>query len=341
MATATLLPSNEVAFSNNEIILDDTQNLDLSSNVASVTSFVSSIGDTTTTLTKQVQLVASQTGGKITLKNSVLPTVSVSLPDRIKISGPATWDNIITPPRQISTSGTAPSGFQTPTVSIQVGSPDVVLVFDTSVTILLTGTTGQTAYKLPGQNTWTLISTCLGTYDNPTDPPLNGECSVSNGVDTKIVTFHFTEFTALSTISATTTSPATPTTSPGTSNSGGGGGSRSSSSNSGTTSSSAGFAGKILPEGTVPEASTFPKWFQASLVTYWIENLISDYEFKNAVNYMLNENIIKIDIAEEKEVQLLDLAPSIKQLFKLWSLDKLSDSAIINIIKYYRTVGVW
>ncbi|WP_148313066.1 hypothetical protein [Nitrosopumilus adriaticus] len=341
MATATLLPSNEVAFSNNEITLDDTQNLDLSSNVASVTSFESSIGDTTTTLTKQVQLVTSQAGGKITLKNSVLPTVTVSLPDRIKISGPATWDNIITPPRQISTSGTVPSGFQTPTVSIQVGSQDVVLVFDTSVTILLTGTTGQTAYKLPGQNTWALISTCLGTYENPTDPPLNGECSVSNGVDTKIATFHFTEFTALSTISATTSSPATTTTSSGTASSSGGGGRTGVGSSGGSgSSSSAGFAGRLLPEGE-SQIRVFPNWFQTSLVTYWIEDSITDDEFKNAINYLLNKNIIKINVPSEQNVQLLDLAPSIKNLFKLWTMDKLTDSAIIKIITYYRAVGVW
>ncbi|MGY5148774.1 MAG: hypothetical protein ACW9W3_01790 [Candidatus Nitrosopumilus sp. bin_68KS] len=337
VATAYLLPEGETAIANDEVVLNDNSNLNLSENVIVVDQTTKSIGGIDVNLTQKVKFIATKgTGIKIT--NTQLSSITVSIPDKTTMSAPSSWNGKITPPKQITTSGTIPSGFQTPTTSIQVGSPDVILIFDKSVTIILEGTTGQTAYKLPGQTSWILISTCLGTYDNPTDPPVDGECSISNGVDTKIVTFHFTEFTGLSTTSTTTTTT-TPTISSGTSNSGGGGGSRSSSSSSG--SSSTGYAGKLLPEGAVSESSVFPKWFQTSLVTYWIDGLITDYEFKNAMNYMLNKNIIKIDIIKEKDVPLLDLAPSIKQLFKLWSLDKLSDSAIINIVKHYRTVGVW
>ncbi|MCV0409925.1 hypothetical protein [Nitrosopumilus sp.] len=334
---AYLLADGETNFADDEIVLDNDETLDISKNV--ITSDViikKTVGKVTVDLTQEVKLVSKKAGETITLKNPQLTTVNVKIPDKTLVLAPATWDKKIFPPKTIAASGTVQSGFQTPTSSILVGSPDVVFLFDKVVTIILEGTTGQIAYKLPGQTSWILISTCLGTYDAPTDPPVNGECSISNGVDTKIMTFHFTEFTSLSTTPETSTITSTPTSSSG--SSGGGGGKRSS---SGAPSSSAEHAGRILPEGAISEARAFPNWFQTSLVTYWIENLITDNEFKNAMNYMLNKNIIKIDVGEEKDIPTLDLAPSIKQLFRLWSLDKLTDSTIIEIIIYYRTVGAW
>ena len=203
-----------------EIIAENNQPIDLSDDVQTVPKTTKTIGGIQVDLTKEVEFVATA-GNVVTLKNTALPTTTVEIPNRAIVSGPTAWNGEITPPKQITTSGSVPANFQTPTTSIQMGSPDVILVFDKAVTILLTGITGQTAYKTPGSSTWILISTCAGTYANPTDPPVNGECSISNGVNTKILTFHFTEFSGLSSTPAS--SPAAAST-PSTSSSGSSGG---------------------------------------------------------------------------------------------------------------------
>ena len=333
---AHLFGSGEAGFNDDEIILNDDLTLDLSFAVEEITEITKTIGDIDVDLTLQVEIGAS--GDEVILKNTQLPSVEAQIPKTTNISAPSNWNQELAPPKSVIPVAIEVSGFQTPTSAIQIGSPDVILVFDKAVTLVLKDIVGQTAYKLPGQTSWTLISTCLGTYDVPIDPPINGECSISNEIDTKIVTFHFTEFTELTVAPSTsTTSTSTSTTS----SSGGGGRTGVGSSGGSGASSSAGFAGRLLPEGVTPQIRVFPNWFQTSLVSFWVNDLITDDEFKNAMNYLLNENIIKIDVAEEKKVPLLDLAPSIKSLFKLWTSEQLTDSAIIKIVTYYRTVGVW
>ncbi|MGI0069785.1 MAG: hypothetical protein ACREAN_05975, partial [Nitrosopumilaceae archaeon] len=58
-------------------------------------------------------------------------------------------------------------------------------------------------YKPAGSNNWIVITnTCGGTYSSPSNPTFPGECFISNGIDTKIVTYHFTTFSSLSTNTA-------------------------------------------------------------------------------------------------------------------------------------------
>ena len=189
-----LLASDQVAGNSDNKI---TSSVNLPTNSLGVTEFTETIGGVSVDLSKQVQFVSTESGTPITLQNIDVPSVIVKIPDRVTLSGPEDWDNIFSPPILVTTGGTVQSGFQTPTSSIQVGSPDVVLVFDKAVTLILDDTTGQTAYKLSGTNNWVLISTCTGTFANPNDPPVNGECSISDGTNTKILTYHFTEFAEL------------------------------------------------------------------------------------------------------------------------------------------------
>jgi hypothetical protein len=166
-----------------------------------------------------------------------------------------------------------------------IGSPDSILVFDEAVTILLSGTTGQTAYKTPGSNNWILISGCTGTYANPDDPPVNGECSISNGIDTKILTFHFTEFSGLSSTPAST--PSTTTSESSSSSKGGSGktgvGSPRVFGSSGG--SSSGYGG---PSQTGPIA--FPSWFD-NVSDWYREGKISAKEFLWAYQWIV-ENVL-------------------------------------------------
>jgi hypothetical protein len=119
----------------------------------------------------------------------------------------------------IATSGSAPAGFSVGDTVISIGSPDGTLVFDNPVTILLAGVTGDVGYKPAGSDTWIQITNvCSGSYNTPNAPIAPGECAISNGIDTKIVTYHFTSFGGLNKV----VSPSVPVSSGGSS-----GGSRS------------------------------------------------------------------------------------------------------------------
>lgn len=140
----------------------------------------------------------------VVLTNSDFPGFSVSIPDGTEVQGPAEWDGTIMPPTAgTPAGGNAPAGFSVGDTVISVGSPDGTLVFDNAVTLLLEGVTGTVGYRPSGSDTWqTITDTCGGTYDVPEDPVAPGECSINNGTDTKIVTFHFTSFGGLNVVSS-------------------------------------------------------------------------------------------------------------------------------------------
>ncbi len=218
----------------------------------------------------------------VTLINTALPTARVEIPDRAIVKAPDTWDKQITPPKTDSVTGTVPTNFLTPTTAILVGSPDVILVFDKAVTIILTGTTGQTAYKIPGATEWILISGCTGTFDNPDDPPVNGECSISNDTDTKILTYHFTHFTGLS-----TPAPSTPST-PSTGGSGGHGNVGVGSPRIfGPGSSGGGSSGGGDYTPTQRGQTVFPAWFD-NVKDWYRQGDISALEFLQAYQWIIN-----------------------------------------------------
>ena len=166
---------------------------------------------------REVTLQSGVGGQPVVLTNSSLANVSASFPDGTKITGPSGWNGKITPPVSGTPSGgNAPAGFSVGSAVISIGSPDGTLTFDKPVTLVLSGVTGAVGYRPSGSNTWVQITNiCASPYATPGNPPANGECSISNGADTKIVTYHFTSFGSLTAVPAPTPSP-TP--------SGGGGG---------------------------------------------------------------------------------------------------------------------
>lgn len=311
--SANLLPSDKVAFTDNQIITT----VDLTDNVETVNTFDQIIGEIIESFTKQVELIASD-GTEIILENVLLETISIKIPDQTTISGPEEWDNTIAPPTEIPTTGEIPSGFQTPESVIQVGSPDVVLIFDQTVTIILEGVTGQTAYKLPGEEIWNLINDCTGTYDEPVDPVFPSECSISDGIDTKIVTFHFTEFGEFEEIVEEITQ---------TSSSGG----------SHRTGVSV-VNPKINDE--IKNSSVLPVWLTHP-VLWWTSDQITDQEFSSIIGYLIDEDVIKIENKTKPEEHAISMAPATKHLFSLWERDILSESVILKLVEKYRVYGVW
>ena len=281
--SATVLGEGEVGNTNDEIVLDNNTTADLSHAVEVIpdsTVVPDNIGGQDVTLTQQVTFVATE-NDNLNLENSQLTSVLVTIPDLTVMFAPDNWDEQLSPPKSVTTIPIEVSGFITPTTAIQVGSPDVILVFNQAVTIILTGTTGQTAYKIPGGTEWILISTCTGTFANPNDPPLNGECSISNEVDTKILTYHFTEFTGLSTPAPST--PSTPST--------GGGGSGNVGVGSprifGPGSSGGGSSGGGDYTPTQRGQTVFPAWFD-NVKDWYRMGDISAIEFLNAYQWIIN-----------------------------------------------------
>ena len=273
---AYLLPEGEESFADDEIALAENETLDL--DPVTVPETTETIGGQEIELTKEVKFVADD-NDFVSLRNTALPDVIVAIPDNTIVKAPDSWNGEITPPTQISTSGSVSAGFQTPTTSIIVGSPDVILVFDEAVTILLSGVTGQTAYKTPGSNSWILISGCTGTYAAPNDPPDNGECSISNGVDTKILTFHFTEFAGLEETPTETTTTETASKSSGGSGKTGVGSKRIFGSSS---SGGGGYYAPTQSQGT----SQIPEWF-SDVIIWQKQGLISAQEMLQAWKWLM------------------------------------------------------
>jgi uncharacterized spore protein YtfJ len=162
------------------------------------------IGDQPVTIKKAVKLESGIDGESITIMNEALPTAELQIPDATTILAPDSWDGKILPPKagQSNPADSAPSGFRIGGTVIEVGAPNAVLLFDQPVTIFLKGVTGNMAYRPADSSQWVKINQAGGTYDNPTPPPAFGEAYISNGVDTKIITWHLTAFAVLTPISS-------------------------------------------------------------------------------------------------------------------------------------------
>lgn len=166
-------------------------------------------------IVSNVVTLNSGTSSAITLTNVALPSVNVTIPDGTTVLAPANWTGTIMPPTAVAGSGTPPAGFSLGSTVIEVGSPNVVLLFDQPVTLVLPAT-GTVGYKASGSNTWVQITdTCGGTYASPSDPTWPGQCSISNGTDTKILTYHFTTFGTMNPTSTSSSSSSSSSTSAG------------------------------------------------------------------------------------------------------------------------------
>ena len=162
-----------------------------------------SVGDQQVTIEKAVQLQSAVDNQPTIIKNAAVNNISASIPDGTTILAPQGWDGTIKPPTTVEKVGTAPSGFMVGSTVLEVGDPNRILLFDKPVIITLSGVTGSNfGYKAAGSNTWVKMSQAEGTYDNPTAPVFPGEAYITNGTDTKIITWHFTQFASLDTNSS-------------------------------------------------------------------------------------------------------------------------------------------
>jgi len=327
-----IITDHQIVFDNDVIILSSTQPLNLSSlNSTAPVNSTQTIGNSTINLTKEVTFVAEEKD-VIILENIALPTIFVEIPNLTTISAPEEWDTTILPPIEIPTTGNIPSGFEKPDNVILVGSAEVILIFDKTVTIILEGITGQTAYKLPGETIWYLIDGCDGSYGTPTDPIFPKECSISEGGDTKIVTYHFTEFGAFPKI------PVENIEEPTSAVSGGGSKSRSTAGGGGSSGISTWSDVRFTEEEEEP--TLIPQWLKLP-VSWWISNEINNEEFFNMITWLVDNNILQIEEKIKPKEPLINFNPSIKNMFLLWHDDKINERPLMGLIEEYRGLGIW
>ena len=139
--------------------------------------------------------VPTDTETSTTINNT---SVTLDIPAGTIITGPASWDRIFKLPTAGSSGGTAPAGFSVGNLIIEIGSNNSTLLLNNPAVITLAEVTGPVAYRTAGSSEWTQITnTCAGTYAIPQNPTSPGECAISDGINTKIVTYHFTSFASL------------------------------------------------------------------------------------------------------------------------------------------------
>ncbi|NHN30154.1 S-layer homology domain-containing protein [Paenibacillus agricola] len=145
-----------------------------------------------------------------------LGIVRVSIPAGTQITAPSSWDNIIKLPEVKSNSSLSVAGGEVSAV-IEVGSPDVTLIFDKAVRLLIPNQAGKAVGYIKG-NVFTPITEIISAdTQDAADRELvaGGEGKIDVDSDQVIWTKHFTKFASY------TPAPTTPKSSYGSSSGGG------------------------------------------------------------------------------------------------------------------------
>lgn len=216
---AASLPTNTTS-----VTLSNTTKLDLSSAVATSSAGQITIGGAVQTLAsftrgnlavvnlsapvavggamvaveRAVALSSGVSGEPLTLTNSDFSGARASIPDGTAVLAPAGWDGMLLPPRERAATGRIPSGLAFSGTVVELGSASETLLFDTPVSVILSGRSSTAAYLPAGGANWVQIAnTCVGSYDTPTAPVFPGECKITDDTTTKIYSYHLTSFALL------------------------------------------------------------------------------------------------------------------------------------------------
>ncbi|MEE9573213.1 MAG: hypothetical protein V3W20_09210 [Candidatus Neomarinimicrobiota bacterium] len=307
--------NNRISFPNNEIILNN-ESLKISEYNIFEKDF-----------TKKVIFVTENNGNEITMINSVVSEITVVFSDETELSTvsstDSSWDGTISLTESENTSSII-TGYEIPDRIIKIGNDNLTIQFDKAVTIIFKNMIGDAVYKQTGATNWNLISTCQGTYDTPTDPGVRNMCYITDGVNTKIITYHFTEFAILE------------ETDDG-SSSGGNNGSSSGGNSGGSSGGGQGRTG-VGPTNT---PNTIPQWVKQPTV-WWINEDITNTEFSNMMEWLIDNDVIEINYKTKPNTEIfIDIPLYTKNLFSQWEQGNLSESIILDIIEKYRMNGIW
>ena len=102
----------------------------------------------------------------------------------------------------------------------------------------------------------------------------------------------------------------------------------------------------IVPIGSIPdevirvEGGTIPDWIKDT-AEWWSQSYISDSEFKNAIEYMINKKIILI-VEPESTIysQNQEIPTWLKTNAGYWSDDKISDKEFLDGLTFLIQQGI-
>ena len=153
----------------------------------------------------------SATGATVTIPDDTIVLTDKTYTETIDLGGDSSFEVDpafeIAAPTERPAEGRLPSGYRFKnTNSFFVGAHSTDLFFDRPVELEFLAESGSPAFKLSVSENWNLMSVCGGEYESPIAPVFPRSCAIQNGADTKILTYHFTDFgfLAQATIQAST-----------------------------------------------------------------------------------------------------------------------------------------
>jgi uncharacterized protein YjbI with pentapeptide repeats/lysophospholipase L1-like esterase len=97
-----------------------------------------------------------------------------------------------------------------------------------------------------------------------------------------------------------------------------------------------GLSGIILFPSTFAE--NVPDWVK-NTAGWWATDVISESEFVNAIEFLVKENIIQVDVAQTSETSQ-NVPAWVKNTAGWWATDIISESEFVNAIAYLIKVGI-
>ena len=97
---------------------------------------------------------------------------------------------------------------------------------------------------------------------------------------------------------------------------------------------------KVEFEKLVPVKESVPEWIRNTAL-WWSEELISDDEFVNAIQFLIDEGIIQVSVNSTSNDQITPIVPNwIKDTAGWWATKKVSDADFLNGIKWLIENGI-
>lgn len=89
----------------------------------------------------------------------------------------------------------------------------------------------------------------------------------------------------------------------------------------------------------IEDEITIPQWVRNN-AKWWSENQITDYDFKNALQYLIRENIIVIPVLPNSDSSVTEIPGWIKNNAKFWVDGQISDQEFAKSIAFLVTSGI-
>ena len=85
-------------------------------------------------------------------------------------------------------------------------------------------------------------------------------------------------------------------------------------------------------------AENVPDWVK-NTAGWWAEDVISETEFVNAIEYLVKENIIQVNVSQTSETSQ-GVPAWVKNTAGWWAEDVISETEFVNAIAYLIKVGI-